>query len=225
MTSRSSPILAPRYMEKDYLQSLNDRFASYVSRVRQMREQSGRMETVNLVNTTKILEDEIISLKGMYERQLEELRNKLEDMARERTQHQLAAAKNSALVAELQDKWELEFSDKIWFLLTSSMVKHAICLHQTFQTCYKWNYHGSDLSRYLLILALSWSWLSILLWRHNVNSPHPAFVKPWKPQCSFKSTKKTVWVTIVGWSALKDSSETKPILCYNTPPPHIDSTY
>lgn len=104
MTSRSSPILVPRYMEKDYLQSLNDRFASYVSRVRQMREQSGRMETVNLINTTKILEDEIIALKGMYERQLEELRNKLEGMARERTQHQLAAAKNSALVAELQDK-------------------------------------------------------------------------------------------------------------------------
>jgi len=91
-------------MEKDYLQSLNDRFASYVSRVRQMREQSGRMETGNLVNTTKILEDEIIALKGMYERQLEELRDKLEVMARERTQHQLAAAKNSALVAELQDK-------------------------------------------------------------------------------------------------------------------------
>ncbi|KAJ7382979.1 Intermediate filament tail domain-containing protein [Desmophyllum pertusum] len=110
MTSRSSPILVPRYMEKDYLQSLNDRFASYVSRVRQMREQSGRMESVNLVNTTKILEDEIVALKGMYERQLEELRNKLEDMARERTQHQLAAAKNSALVAELQDKLAEETS-------------------------------------------------------------------------------------------------------------------
>lgn len=104
MTTRGSPILVPRYMEKDYLQSLNDRFASYISRVRQMREQSGRMETVNLTNTTKILEDEMVALKGMYERQLEELRNKLEEMARERTQHQLAAAKNSALVAELQDK-------------------------------------------------------------------------------------------------------------------------
>lgn len=104
MTTQGSPILVPRYMEKDYLQSLNDRFASYISRVRQMREQSGRMETVNLTNTTKILEDEMVALKGMYERQLEELRNKLEEMARERTQHQLAAAKNSALVAELQDK-------------------------------------------------------------------------------------------------------------------------
>lgn len=110
MTSRSSPILVPRYLEKDYLQSLNDRFASYVSRVRQMREQSGRMETANLINTTKILEDEIVALKAMYERQLEELRNKLEELARERTQHQLAAAKNSALVAELQDKLAEETS-------------------------------------------------------------------------------------------------------------------
>ena len=104
MTSRSSPILVPRYLDKDYFQSLNDRFASYVSRVRQMREQSGRMETANLINTTKILEDEIVALKAMYERQLEELRNKLEELARERTQHQLAAAKTSALVTELQDK-------------------------------------------------------------------------------------------------------------------------
>lgn len=97
----TSPVTVPCYMEKDYLQSLNDRFASYVSRV---REQSGRMETTNLINTTKILEDEIVALKAMYERQLEELRNKLEEMARERTQHQLVATRNSALVAELQDK-------------------------------------------------------------------------------------------------------------------------
>ena len=108
MTSRASPVIVPHYLEKDYLQTLNDRFAAYISRVRNMRENSGRMETINFINTTKILEDEILALKSMYERQLEDLRNKLEEMSRERTQHQMVAAKNSALVAELQDRWVLK---------------------------------------------------------------------------------------------------------------------
>lgn len=104
MASQDSPILVPCYMEKDYLKSLNDRFASYVTHMRQFREQHGELETTNLLKTTKILEDEIVALKSTYERQLEELRKKLEEIAHERTQHQLAAAKNSALVADLQDK-------------------------------------------------------------------------------------------------------------------------
>lgn len=102
----SSPVVIPHYLEKDYLQNLNDRFKDYVSRVRQMREQGQRMETANFMNTTKILEDEIMDLKNMYERQLEDLRNKLDEVSRDRTQHQLSAAKNGALAAELQDKYE-----------------------------------------------------------------------------------------------------------------------
>lgn len=103
MTSKT-PILIPKYLEKDYLQTLNDRFSTYISRVRQMREQSGRNDTINFINSTKILEEEILALKAMYERQLEELRGQLDDVARDRTQHQLSAAKHSALVTELQDK-------------------------------------------------------------------------------------------------------------------------
>lgn len=103
MTS-TTPILIPKYFEKDYLQNLNDRFSSYISRVRQMREQNGRNDTLTFINSTKVLEEEILALKSMYERQLEELRGQLDDIARDRTHHQMAAAKNSALVAELQDK-------------------------------------------------------------------------------------------------------------------------
>ena len=86
------------------MQNLNDRFSSYISRVRQMREQGGRNDTINFINSTKILEEEILALKAMYERQLDELRNQLDDVARDRTQQQIAAAKNSALVSDLQDK-------------------------------------------------------------------------------------------------------------------------
>ena len=104
MASATTPIAVPKHFEKEYLQTLNDRFASYISRVRQMRELNGRNDTASFMNSTKILEEEITALKAMYERQLEDLRNQLEDLAKDRTQQQLAAAKNSALVAELQDK-------------------------------------------------------------------------------------------------------------------------
>ncbi|XP_031549204.1 lamin-B1-like [Actinia tenebrosa] len=108
----ATPIVVPKLVEKEYLSTLNDRFASYISRVRQMRELSGRNDTVNFMNSTKILEEEITALKAMYERQLEELRHQLEDLAKDRTQQQLAAAKNSALVAELQDKLGNETSNR-----------------------------------------------------------------------------------------------------------------
>jgi hypothetical protein len=104
MATSTTPILVPKYLEKDYLQTLNDRFSTYISRVRQMRELNGRNDTVNFINSTKILEEEILALKAIYERQLEELRHQLDDVARDRTQQQLAAAKYSALVAELQEK-------------------------------------------------------------------------------------------------------------------------
>ena len=100
----STPILLARNQEKDQLQGLNDRFASYLSRVRQMRDQTNRMESINVINNTKILEDEILVLKAMYERQLEDLRNQLDAMSAERTQYQLSASKNAALAAEYQEK-------------------------------------------------------------------------------------------------------------------------
>ena len=135
----TSPVTVPCYMEKGYLQSLNDRFASYVSRV---REQSGRMETTNLINTTKILEDEIVALKAMYERQLEELRNKLEEMARERTQHQLVATRNSALVAELQDKWvDYRFLAKISALRRKSISEVTLVTYPSDSTLSRFDLH------------------------------------------------------------------------------------
>lgn len=41
----------------------------------------------------------------MYERQLEELRTKLGEITRDRTQLQLATTKNTGLITELQTRW------------------------------------------------------------------------------------------------------------------------
>lgn len=121
MSSESPPHVEeePRCacMEKEYIQSLNKRFASYVSRVRQLRSLSGSgagesssLYSVSLANTStvKIQENQITALKTMYERQLEELRTKLGEITRDRTQLQLATTKNTGLITELQTRLEKE---------------------------------------------------------------------------------------------------------------------
>lgn len=110
LAGQTMPTLVSQRLEKDALNNLTDRFAAYLSRVRQMREQSVHMENINFVNSTKILEDEIITLKTIYERQLEEVRSQLEETGRERTAHQLAAAKNGAQLAEVSDRLGVESS-------------------------------------------------------------------------------------------------------------------
>ncbi|XP_028397529.1 lamin-B2-like [Dendronephthya gigantea] len=104
LSSHSMTPLVTQRLEKDALNNLTDRFAAYLSRVRQMREQSIHMDNINFVNSTKILEDEVISLKAMYERQLEKLRNQLEDTGRERSSYQMMAAKNAAQLADVNQR-------------------------------------------------------------------------------------------------------------------------
>ena len=100
----ATPLLYARKQEKEYLTSLNDRFTSYVSRVRQMREQSSRLESHAIYAATKTLEDEINSLKALYERELEDHRIKLDEITNERNQFHLSSSKNAVLAAEFQDK-------------------------------------------------------------------------------------------------------------------------
>ena len=108
LSSHSMTPLVAQRLEKDALNNLTDRFAAYLSRVRQMREQSIHMDNINFVNTTKILEEEILSLKTMYERQLEDLRNQLEDMGRERSSYQMMSAKNAAQLTDVNQRFDIQ---------------------------------------------------------------------------------------------------------------------
>ena len=100
----ATPLLASRRHEKEYLSSLNDRFQSYVARVRQMRDQSGRLEASAVYAATKALEEEIYNLKAMYERELEKLRIRLDEVSNDKNQFHLSSSKNAALASEYQDK-------------------------------------------------------------------------------------------------------------------------
>lgn len=63
-----------RLEDKEELQVLNNRLSEYISRVRQLWEQRGQIDSSAFLKSTRILEDEIQNLKGMYECELENLR-------------------------------------------------------------------------------------------------------------------------------------------------------
>lgn len=63
-----------RLEDKEELQVLNNRLSEYISRVRQLWEQRGQIDSSAFLKSTRILEEEIQNLKGMYECELENLR-------------------------------------------------------------------------------------------------------------------------------------------------------
>lgn len=64
-----------RTQEREELQKINDRFTSYIQKVRHLREQSGQQaDTTSFIKSTKILEDEVATLKSLYEKELDNVR-------------------------------------------------------------------------------------------------------------------------------------------------------
>lgn len=93
-----------RRHEKEFLASLNDRFASYVTKIRNLREQSRSIENANILAVSQALENEIMDLKSLYERELEHLRNQLDQTTSERNARDIEATTNANIAADLQDK-------------------------------------------------------------------------------------------------------------------------
>ena len=69
-----SPTSVARKQEKEELQLLNDRFTSYVSRVRQLSEHTSQLDSASFIKQTRILEEEVANLKTLYERELDAMR-------------------------------------------------------------------------------------------------------------------------------------------------------
>jgi len=90
------------------LASLNDRFASYVTKIRNLREQSRSIENANILAVSQALENEIMDLKSLYERELEHLRNQLDQTTSERNARDIEATTNANIAADLQDKLNSE---------------------------------------------------------------------------------------------------------------------
>uniref|UniRef100_A0A8W8N6E0 LTD domain-containing protein n=1 Tax=Magallana gigas TaxID=29159 RepID=A0A8W8N6E0_MAGGI len=98
-----------RTQEREELQKINDRFTSYIQKVRHLREQSGQQaDTTSFIKSTKILEDEVATLKSLYEKELDNVRKQLEEVTRERNSYQMQCSKNKQFALDLENRLMVE---------------------------------------------------------------------------------------------------------------------
>ncbi|XP_048727048.2 uncharacterized protein LOC125645531 isoform X5 [Ostrea edulis] len=95
-----------RSQEKEELQRINDRFTAYIQKVRHLREQSGQqVDATSFIKSTKVLEDEVATLKSLYERELDNVRRQLEEVTRERNSYQMQSGKNKQFSVDLESSY------------------------------------------------------------------------------------------------------------------------
>lgn len=87
--------------EKQELAHLNDRLLSYIEQVRNMKDSNVRLE-LELQTVKDTTGKDIDALKAMYEAELADARNLIDETAKEKARQQILANKNLARVEELE---------------------------------------------------------------------------------------------------------------------------
>jgi len=118
---------------------LNDRFSAYITKIRSLREQSRSVENATIRAVTQNLENEILDLKSMYERELGSVRDQLDRATSERNAKEVEAATNGNLAADFQDqlnaetiarkKLENALADAHRYLSEKDVVIHDLRIH------------------------------------------------------------------------------------------------
>lgn len=96
-----SPTRKTRLQEKEELAYLNDRFASYIEEVRSLKEANIRYE-FELKTVKDQIGQESEEIKKLYEAELADARNLIDETAKEKARQQLIASKNANRVQELE---------------------------------------------------------------------------------------------------------------------------
>ena len=97
----TSPARVTRVQEKEELAHLNDRFLQYIDQVRSMKETNLRLE-LELCSTKDQLGREAESVKAIYEAELADARNLIDETAKEKARQQIIASKNATRIEELE---------------------------------------------------------------------------------------------------------------------------
>jgi len=87
-TIDASPLRKTRQQEKEELAYLNDRFVSYIEQVRQMKESNLKLE-VELSTVKDQLGREADAVKALYETELADARNLIDETANEKARQQI----------------------------------------------------------------------------------------------------------------------------------------
>ena len=101
--SSNSPARKTRQQEKEELAYLNDRFASYIEQVRNLKEANLRYE-FELQTVKSQLGQESEEVKKLFENELADARSLIDETAKEKARQQLIANKNATRVRELENE-------------------------------------------------------------------------------------------------------------------------
>lgn len=98
-----SPNKLMRHQEKEELQHLNDRLATYIERVRYLEEMNSNL-TAEITTTRESVTREIEGVKHGYEAEITDIRRLLDLTAKEKAQEQIENSKNAALASDYKTK-------------------------------------------------------------------------------------------------------------------------
>ncbi|XP_052831984.1 lamin-B1 isoform X1 [Octopus bimaculoides] len=102
-----SPARLSRIQEKEELQSLNDRLANYIDRVRQLETENSRL-MVQVRSSEETVSREVTNIKSLYESELNDARKLLDEMAKEKARLQIESGKYKAEA----DEWLTKYNRK-----------------------------------------------------------------------------------------------------------------
>lgn len=93
--------------EKEELQHLNDRFVTYINRVRRLRDEKDRLN-VTLEHMQTTTQEESGAVKRIFEKELQDARLLIDETAKEKARYQILATKNEDRVKDLETEWVLD---------------------------------------------------------------------------------------------------------------------
>merc|ERR1719289_354493 len=112
VASNPTAVIAQREREKRDLQDLNDRFASYIERVRFLEADNKRLQSI--IDTLKVKFEQLeVTLKEMCEAELTAARKTIDETTKAKAEVELRCARLEQELADFRMKWENEVKEHL----------------------------------------------------------------------------------------------------------------
>merc|ERR1719167_2180520 len=112
VASNPTAVIAQREKEKRDLQELNDRFASYIERVRFLEADNKRLQSI--IDTLKVKFEQLeVTLKEMYEAELAAARKTIDETTKAEAEVELRVARLEEELADYKNKYEVEVREHL----------------------------------------------------------------------------------------------------------------
>jgi len=112
VASNPTAVIAQREKEKRDLQELNDRFASYIERVRFLEADNKRLQSI--IDTLKVKFEQLeVTLKEMYENELAAARKTIDETTKAKAEVELRVARLEEELADYRTKYENEVKEHL----------------------------------------------------------------------------------------------------------------